>query len=130
MSVKNFILATDIVPGQKYMIPQNIRGKRSYEPVEIICEESQGWLRGFVKIDNPYSRYGNMFFAEAHVKHVFTGQVFKIGVCRKGEEPWQFTEVGKPTLYEFNQVAFDTERFQLEQQLEVLQKRLEFLKSL
>lgn len=88
------ILAVNIVPDNVYMLRTG-RGHKAalseqFTLVKIVCDKTEGWLRGHVRVD--HFSTGSRYKAVAHAISLATGKSIQLEVERNNfSDSWQFS---------------------------------------
>lgn len=92
--MKNLPL-TEIVPDKVYKYGSGKAGKT----VRIICDKTQGWLRGHVLVRGFAADYTG-FSAFVTLEPVFGGQNYDVRVSRRSfSDPWEFDNCGYAKMF-------------------------------
>lgn len=125
---KTVLKLADIVPDRIYFLP------KTFEPVKVICTDTQGWQRGFVRVDLEIDRCPTIAWAQSMVSRRTTHY---LGISRWRDEFYFCNSSGLATLFElqwvdlrYQKMVLDTEKFNLERRLREVNAHLKVLESL
>ena len=86
---------TEIIPGKVYKYGPGKSGKT----VRVVCDKTQGWLRGHVLVRGFAQDYVG-FSAFVTLEPVFGGQNYDVRVFRRSfSDPWMFDNGGYAKMY-------------------------------
>lgn len=120
------ISCADIIPNKTYLCKIG----NVLEPVKIECEETQGWLRGYVKVHGFRNR-GWIFSAKAYIKVISTGKLYEVELSRESDEPWKFKTIDRQiSLLEMTPEWLCQQKLETQKNIDALANKLAVLNML